>query len=166
MSSAFFSAFSAPGAMFWPWSLPAVPAPDQLWAIVFWVVLPSLASVWLARHQERRRVMRVYRGLRVLEHRLATSVPRAEPWELSPAPASPGGILPARGGPAFAPIHPGAAPRTESTGAVAAAEPLAIGRAASGRNAIQRPTIGKGGAARLPHGRTGAAEESPEGLQA
>ncbi len=68
--------------------LPAIASPQQFWAVVTWLILPSLVAIWTLYRRREDKLRRTHRRLRQLEARLAmanpTQVPAPSPF-LRPA---------------------------------------------------------------------------------
>lgn len=75
MFSPFFAISSSSRPLLLPLGMPTVPTPDQFWAMMLWVVLPSLLTIWMAYHHHQEKMRRVHRRMRLLEARLASATP-------------------------------------------------------------------------------------------
>lgn len=58
-----------------PAGLPAMPAPEQFWALLVWVIVPSVLVIWVNYYRQQESLRQVHRRLRQLEARLAASRP-------------------------------------------------------------------------------------------
>jgi len=56
---------------FLPAGMPLQPGPAHFWAILVWVVIPSVLTIWLTYHHQQERLCRMQRRMRQLEARLA-----------------------------------------------------------------------------------------------
>lgn len=96
-----------------PAGMPVPPGPAHFWAILVWVVIPAVLTIWLTYHHQRERLRRMERRMRQLEARLAGSVPFVQKLpEVAPSPFRivnrPSTLTPASSCPPLLPANPAA----------------------------------------------------------
>ena len=71
----FFLQFHPPTALPVSTGLPWLPAAEQYWAVMVWLILPSIAAIWAVYLRKEERLRNMRRQVRRLEAKLDAAIP-------------------------------------------------------------------------------------------